>query len=156
MTLENTLLENLGRWRFPQGDRRTLSVEAGDWTVAVQADGADTVGCHVWEVALSRAAGKGGAVDLKARAGRVAETVTGLLEPLTLLEVDDPKALALLRSEAPKQVGDKLFYYEVLLGGDGSANTRRYEAERSGGKRKQIPFTLTHEALAKLADDLAV
>jgi hypothetical protein len=155
MTLENTLLQNLAKWRFPLGDRRTLTATEGGWNVAVHADSADTVGCHVWEVVLSRANPAAG-TDLRARAERVAASVTGLLEPLRLLEVDAPKGTALLRSGAPKQTGDNLFYYEVRLGADGSANTRRYEAERAGTKRKQIAFTLTHEALAKLADDLAV
>ncbi len=155
MTLEDKLLQNLAKWRFPLGDRRSLTADHDGWTATVHADSADTVGCHVWEVALSRANPPVG-VDLKARAGNVAETVTGLLEPLMLLEVDTPRTKALLRSEAPKQTGDSLFYYEVLLGADGSANARRYEAERGGGKRKQIAFTLTHEALAQLADDLAV
>jgi hypothetical protein len=155
MTLENTLLQNLAKWRFPLGDRRTLSATEGGWNVTVHADGADTVGCHVWEVALSRDVPATG-TDLRARAERVAARVTGLLEPLALLEVDSPKGTALLRSEAPKQAGDNRFYYEVLLGANGSASARRYEAERTGGKRKQIAFTLTHEALAKLADDLAV
>ena len=155
MTLENTLQRSLAKWRFPPGDRRTLSAAEGGWTATVHADGADTVGCHIWEVSLSRANPPAGA-DLKARAGRVAESVTGLLEPLKLLEVDTPKGTALLRSEAPKQTAASLFYYEVLLGADGSASARRYEAERHGSTRKQIPFTLTHEALAKLADDLAV
>jgi len=156
MTLESTLLQNLAKWRFPTGDRRTLAVEEGGWSAKIHADSADTVGCHVWEVALTRAADQAGPVDLKARAGRVAASVTGLLEPLKLLEFDAPKGTALLRSEAPKQVGDSLCYYEVLLGADGSAAARRYEADRAGGKRKQIAFTLTHEALAQLADDLAV
>jgi hypothetical protein len=155
MTLENTLLQSLAKWRFPPGDRRNLSAAEGGWTVTVRADGADTVGCHLWEVSLSRANPPAG-VDLRARAGRVADSVTGLLEPLKLLEVDTPKGTALLRSEAPKQAGDSLFYYEVLLGADSSASARRYEAERNSSNRKQVPFTLTHEALAKLADDLAV
>jgi hypothetical protein len=155
MTLENKLLQNLAKWRFPLGDRRTLTATEGGWAVTVHADSADTVGCHVWEVALARANPAAG-VDLKARAAAVADSVTGLLEPLKLLEIDAPKGTALLRSEAPKQAGDNLFYYEVRLGADGSADARRYEAERTGAKRKQIAFTLTHEALAKLADDLAV
>jgi hypothetical protein len=155
MTLENTLLQKLAKWRFPLGDRKTLTADHDGWTVAVHADSADTVGCHVWEVGLSRPDAPK-AVDLMARAASVAESVTGLLEPLTLLEIDTAKGTALLRSETPKQAGDNLFYYEVLLGADSSAEACRYEAERGGSQRKQIAFTLTHEALAKLAGDLAV
>src|SRR4051812_31912745 len=93
MTLENTLLQKLSRWRFPEGARQTLNAEDAGWAVAVDAECADTVGCRVWEVGLSRPTPR--ADDLTARAGRVAERVTGLLEPLKLLEVDAGKGTAL-------------------------------------------------------------
>src|SRR4051812_37116725 len=98
MTLENTLQQNLAKWRFPHGERRELTVEENGWVAAIHADSADTVGCHVWEIALSRPNGPEGTVDLKARAARLADQVTGLLEPLKLLEVDDAHGTALLRS----------------------------------------------------------
>jgi len=75
MTLENTLQRKLAEWRFPFGDRQTLTADDGGWVVAVQADSADTVGCHVWEVALSRPNGPIAAIDLKARACSVAASV---------------------------------------------------------------------------------
>src|SRR5262249_57803727 len=120
---------------FPPGARRPLAAEAAGWVVAVHADSADTVGCHVWEVALSRPNGPAGAVDLKVRAARIAGSVTGLLEPLKLLEADEAHGTALLRSEAPRQTADSLFYYEVLLGADGAAHARPSEAQRHGAHR---------------------
>ena len=155
MTLESTLLPKLARWRSPEGEQQTLTDGADGWAVTVAADCADTVGCRVWEVRVSRTAPLTGAADLKARAERVSGLVTGLLEPLALVEVDAQGNTAQLRSAAPKPVGDAVHYYEVLLEANGSAAVRRYEAARAG-KRQQINFTLTHEAIAKLADDLAV
>ena len=64
--------------------------------------------------------------DLETRAEQVCQRVTGLLEPLRLVEVDAPRQSALLRSEQPGQRGDERFYYEVLLDGDGGATVRRY------------------------------
>jgi hypothetical protein len=154
MTLENTLLQKLSRWRFPAGTRQTLDAADAGWSVTVDAECADTVGCRVWEVSLSRPVPL--TDDVQERAGRVAQRVTGLLEPLKLLELDAAKGTALLRSATPKSTADGLAYYEILLKAGGSANVRRYESERAGGKRKQVGYTLTHEALAKLADDLTV
>jgi hypothetical protein len=85
----------------------------------------------------------------------VADRATGLLEDLKVVEVDRPRGQALLRSEAPVSRGEDLFYYEVLLTATGAANLRRYSAPNQGpGKREQVAFALTHEALAKLSRDL--
>jgi hypothetical protein len=151
MSLANTLLEKLADWH-PQG-RQQLVVPGEPWTVVLAADRSDQVGCLVWELTLRRAAAPG--TPLAAWAERVAGRVTGLLEPLKLLEVDALRDEALLRSEEPAQRGDKLFYYELLLKGRGEALLRRYHGTRQGnGRREQVAFALTHEALAKLVTDL--
>jgi hypothetical protein len=76
-----------------------------------------------------------------------------LLEPLRLLEVTGDTAQ--LRSAGPQTRGDELFYYEIALAADDGACLRRYQSSRQpGARRAQVPFTLTHEALAKLVADL--
>jgi hypothetical protein len=153
MTLNEALLEKLADWRCDSG-RQTLTVahpESG-WTAAVTADCADRVGCGVWEFTLTRP-GAAPEADLRGRAKRVAARVTGLLEPLRLVEVDAGHDAALLRSAAPKRRGDDLYYYEVELK-SGAAGVRRYQGSTTGATRQQIAFPLTHEALAKLAGDL--
>jgi hypothetical protein len=155
MTLNEILLEKLANWR-PAG-RQTFHVagEGSAWSAGVTADCVDLVGCRLWELTLRR---NGAALDvaaLKERAGRVAERVTGLLEPLKLVEVDEPRRVALLRSEAPGQRGDDLFYYETLLHRDGTVEFRRFQgSHQPGSRRQQVEFTLTHDALAKLVADL--
>jgi hypothetical protein len=79
--------------------------------------------------------------------------VTGLLEPLRLIESDAESDTALLRSAAPQRRGDDLFYYEVELK-SASAGVRRYQSSATGAARQQVAFPLTHEALAKLTGDL--
>jgi hypothetical protein len=152
MTLDELLLEKLAEWR-PDTGRQTLNLADGNgWHVALTADCADQVGCRVWELALRRDGTTG---DLRAWAERVAARTTGLLEPLRLLEVDAGKDTAVLRSHAPARRGEVLSYYEVLLHSRGAATLRRYQATRDGtARREQVPFALTHEALAKLAHDL--
>jgi hypothetical protein len=158
MTQNDSLLNNLTEWR-PAGSGPHSFGHALDtgWTVAVTADAADTVGCRLTELAVDRPAPAKPATapDLKRWAGRIAARVTGLLEPLKLIEVDATRSEAILRSETPAQRGTSIEYYEVLLRGRQAATLKRFKAPRSGaGKRRAVPFALTHEAIAKLAGDL--
>ena len=159
MTLNDTVLQKTAEWHHPGGGRKTLPVpdEGSGWSVWLQADRCDEVGCLVWEVTLRRtAAPPPSAAGLGGWAERVAGRVTSLLEPLKVVEVDVQRREALLRSAQPRQRGEALFYYEVLLKGATEAVLRRFQAFHQGGKpREQVLFPLTHEALAKAAADLA-
>jgi hypothetical protein len=153
-TVAEALLQKLAKWR-PEG-RQSLEVvhpESG-WTVTVDAGHVEALGCRVWEVRLQRSS-LVAAADLKGQAETVASRVTGLLEPLRLVEVDAAGGAALLRSAKAAAWGDGLFYYELVLGAD-SAMLRRYQAPGTESPhRQQVPFTLTHEVLAKLVTDLS-
>jgi hypothetical protein len=128
--------------------------EAG-WSVRLTADKADTLSCLVWELSLSRTGSAPEGLTLKGWAEGVAKRATGLLEPLKLLEVDDARGEAILRSDAPAKKGERVAYYEVRLSGTDRATVRRYQASRSESGREQVAFALTHEVLAKLAGDIA-
>jgi hypothetical protein len=152
MNLDVQLLEKLVKWR-PEG-RAALEASGDGWSAAVAADCVEVVGCRLWELSLRRT-GETPAVELQARAEQVCQRVTGLLEPLRLVEVDAQSNTALLRSEQPGQVGGDRFYYEVLLHGDGGSVLRRYQTPQAGQpRRQQVAFALTHETLAKLVRDL--
>jgi hypothetical protein len=94
------------------------------------------------------------AADLTQWAVRSAKRITGLLEPLKVIEVDAVRAEALLRSDVPAGRGPRVQYYELRLRGTHSAKLHRYQAERGNGPREAIPFALTHDAIAKAAEDL--
>jgi hypothetical protein len=158
MTHDDALLNHLTEWRPAGAGPHSFgqSLDSG-WAVAVTADAADTVGCRLTELAVTRPAPAEPAtgVDLKRWADRTVERVTGLLEPLKLIEVDASRAEAVLRSETPAHRGSSVEYYEVLLHGRQAATLKRFKAPQSGsGKRRPVPFALTHEAIAKLAGDL--
>jgi hypothetical protein len=157
MSLDGLLLEKLAKWR-PDG-RQALEVNAPDsgWTAVITADAADLVGCRLWEISL-RATGKPLPVAaLKARAEAIAGRVTGLLEPLRLIELDEARGVALLRSATPTRRDDEICYYEALLHSDGTANVRRYEGPRGEEpRRQQVAYTLTYDSLGKLVADLTI
>ena len=157
MTLHETLSQKLADWRPTGPGRHSLSCapEGAGWSVSLTADRADSLSCLVWELALRRAGGE--APPLAERAAAVAARVTGLLEPLAVHEVDAERGEALLRSREPAQRGGWRAYFEARLTGPGQVTLRRYRAPlEPGGRREQIAFALTHEALAKVAEDLAV
>jgi hypothetical protein len=157
MTLEAKLLEKLAKWR-PGTGRQTLNVpEGGGWATTLTADRCDELGCLVWELAVRRSAPLtgGDAAALRAWGDRIAGRARGLLETLKVVEVDAERDEAILRSDAPAAKGNDRFYYEVHLKGIGVAAVRRFRGAVGGtGKREQVAFALTHEALAKLAADL--
>jgi hypothetical protein len=156
MTLDELLPQRLAEWRF-DNDRQSLTVTCPESGLAVDlvADCADGVGCRLWEAVLRPTSPRTG-IDLKARADHVAAQVTGLLEPLKLIEIDALRRTAQMRSEEASQRGGDLHYYEVLLQDNGGASVRRYRGPRPGSpRREQQTFTLTHEALVKLIGDLA-
>ena len=158
MTLAETVLQKIGEWR-PSGDKRqSLLIPNGGsgWAVEVQADRCDELGCRVWEMTLRRT-GKSDAqsADLQAWADRAAKQVTGLIEPLCVVEVDQHRHEALLRSRTPTWRGQIVSYFEILLRGTKSATLRRFRAyQEPGHRREQIAFPLTHEALTKVVTDL--
>jgi hypothetical protein len=156
MTLENMLQQKLSKWR-PHNAPETLTVadEAGVWSVAIRAAAVDVVGARLVDVTFRRANTTLDAAALKTWGQNIAARVTGLLEPLRVLEIDEHQHAALLRSDKPGQRGDAVQYYEVRLSADGTATVQRFQApQHPETKRQQIEFTLTHDALAKLTADI--
>ncbi len=159
MTLNETLVARLAEWRPGRG-RQTLNLPDGGagWAVSLTADRADELGCLVWEMTLRRTEALPGAdaPALRAWGDRIAGRARGLLEMLKVVEVDAERDEAILRSDVPAAKGEDRFYYEVHLQGAGVADLRRYRGSLAAtGKREQVAFALTHEALARLAADLA-
>src|SRR5207302_8240382 len=102
MTLDELLLQRLAE-PGPAGGRQEMRVsdDAGR-SVALVADHVDTVGCRLDEVVLGGPA----PADLPARAAALAARVTGLLEPLRVLETDPEAGVAVLRSTSPARRGE--------------------------------------------------
>lgn len=157
MTLAEILQPKLADWRPAGEGRHSWSEQFPEhgWTVTVAADRTDSLGCLVWELSLTRTAEPLNE-SLRTRTAAIASRISGLMEPLTLHEVDDARGEAILRSARPTKKSTSLQYYEVKLLGSNDAILRRYEvAATAGAQREQIPFALTHEVLSKVAGDLA-
>ena len=157
MTLDETVLQKLADWQPPRGSRQTLAVadEGSGWAVSLTVDRHDDLSSALWEIHLQRVVAAPAGLTLEGWANGVTQRVTGLLEPLWVLEIDVQRNEALLRSNEPSRRNADLFYYEVLLKRTQAAIVRRYQASPGGGRREQVPFVLTHEVLAKFVRDLA-
>jgi hypothetical protein len=155
MTLENTILKSLSEWRTFRHNDLYLDEPEGPWKVQITADRCDELGCRVWELALRRPAPAAGA-SLAGWAEKIAANARGLPDALKVYEVDEHRREAVLRSETPQQKGGKVLYFEVLVRNTTEATLRRYQATAEGqGKRDQVPFVLTHEHLAGVAQGIA-
>ncbi len=147
MTLEKTLRQQLNKTEsggFP--------VSMGDWTIGLVADKSDSLSCALRELTLDRATPI--ADELDTWATRIAKTVTGLMEPLRVIEVDLPLGKAMLRSDAPARQDGKAFYYELLLERTGRTRVTLHRYAGETGKRVAIAFVLTHDAIVKLVADI--
>ena len=157
MTLDETLLPKLAEWRpaGPGPNHFSSSLAQPGWTLTLTAASAESLGCLVSELSVRHAEERpADAAALTQWAVRCAQRVTGLLEPLKVVEVDATRGEAVLRSDKPAVRGEHLFYYELLLQGTQTAMLRRYRAAKGNGRRETVSFALTHEAIAKLVADL--
>lgn len=156
MTLGETLHKNLSDWPANTDGPHECAASAGGWTATAHADKIDSVGARLNHLDLTRTAAAPEGTTLGGWADGVAKRATGLLERLKVHEVDATHDTAVLRSDAPSVKGGVAGYYEVVLKGTDQASVSRYQADRAAGTpREQVPFTLTHDAIAKLADDIA-
>jgi hypothetical protein len=152
-----TLLAKLADWHNtgPGRHTRTHLDESTGWGLTLTADRFDELSCLVWELSLRRSSPRPADADaLAAWAARIADRVSTLAEPVVVHEVDPSRNEALLRSKEPSRRNDQLFYHELLLRGINQVSVRRYQGSPAGAKREQVAFPLTHEALAKLVQDL--
>src|SRR5262245_21190024 len=146
MTLANKVRQKLSE--SPAADARhdfNVADDAGEWSLYLTAERRDAWTTVAWELSLRRAHGNG---DVAAWAEQIADNAGGLLEPLRVVEVDAPRNQALRRSNPPTDRDGKVFYYEAVLQGTGSALVRRFEGTHVSGKREQVAFALTNEVLA--------
>ncbi len=130
MTIAETLLPKLNEWESAGPDRQCWAqpLPGTGWALNLTADRVDSLGCLLWELTLTRIDAPPVTNEvLRQQASAAADRVTGLMEPLRLIEVDELRGEALLRSEAPARKSAALAYYEALLSGGRQIVLRRYQ-----------------------------
>jgi hypothetical protein len=154
MTLAETLSSKLAEWRpsAPGQSKVSEADPATGWSASLTVEKADALSCQLSELAVSRSSGR---YETKTWAESLTRRVKGLLEPLRVVEIDAQRDEAVLRSDAPTVRNDRRAHYELRLRGGNSATLTRFTAATApAAKREPANFTLTHEVIAKLVDDL--
>lgn len=150
MTAAEQLIQQLSR---PGIDGAVIHAADGGDRLIARVDQAGPLAMSCWELRLETARLAGAPMD---RVKRVAESVTRrvtyLLEPIHPIETDAEACVVQLRSTKPDDRGGVRSYYEILVRTGGSVSLRRYEAAR-GQLRQAVAMNLTHEIVARLADD---
>jgi hypothetical protein len=153
MTPAEAILERLAAWRPTGPGPHVTRVEAAGGALTLTADRADELSCRLTELAVSFPAGDDcTAAELTGLAVNAA-AVKGLSEPLTVYEVDSTRRVAKLRSATPVVRAGQRLYFELTLSGRRQATLTRYAGAATGG-RQAVPFAMTHESIAKVAEEL--
>lgn len=139
---------------MPAGRQTFVFTDGGSGVgVKIEFERLEALAAQIWEV--ETVPGQPPKAALTDRAKAIAGRVTGLLEPLKLLEADLAAGRALLRSATPAAQDADRRYYEALIESGGRAVLRRYQGSVAVPGRQQVSFALTREALAKLVSDLS-
>jgi hypothetical protein len=132
----------------PQQDQFPLP--AGRGSVELDLVRGDTIGCELHSLEVDRAQP---APPINTWAEAVAAKVTGLGEPVKVLEIDPISHFATLRSTTPTTQQSRTTYFEIKLIHPQYAYVCRFQYDQAAGtSRQSVPFTLTHEALAQVID----
>jgi hypothetical protein len=156
MTLAETVQPKLSSWR-PAGPGASRWREtASGWTLEATILHAESLGCEVAELTCQLEIGPDPLPTpaLNQWATQAAATVTAGLDPLTLIELDAHHGCATLRSRTPTRRPTGDYHFELRLHEAGSATLQRYFVPRGAARRQAVPFTLTHETVALLLEQI--
>ncbi len=149
MTLANTLTKTLSNWKVTERSSTFTQDKESGWAVKLTADACDSLGCRLVQAQLRQPQSED-EQDLQQWAEAVCERASSALEGMTLIEVDKTREEAVIRSSAPATQDDKLYYFELFLRGTRDVTLKKFEARfASNAKRQQVPFVMTHDAVAK-------
>ncbi|NUO79820.1 hypothetical protein HUU05_07065 [candidate division KSB1 bacterium] len=90
---------------------------------------------------------------LTRQAAEIEKRLTYLLEHFRLVELDELKQIAQVRSHVPYRQDGTVHYYEILLTEGASLSFVRCNNSGARGQREIEPTYITKEALTRLAND---
>ena len=154
MNPTDAIVQSLAGWQPVGPGPHTHTTAHPGWQSTVTAEANDSLATKATEVSIARTAPAGGTVHGWAES--IAARPAGLPEPLAVHEIDGDGQVAVLRSAKPTRKGDSVGYYEATLTGTEEAKLRRYTANTADRTpREAVPFVLTHESIAEIAETLA-
>jgi len=122
-------------------DKLRLGVNLADW---------DRLGCLLQRVEMKPVGG----CRLEINPQLVAETITYLGEELAVIEKEEGRGKAVLRSVHPRTEEGRISFFEMLLDAAEGMSLARYVYDRTRGERSAIPASMARETLDRLLKDL--
>ncbi len=156
MNPTDALVQSLAGWQPAGPGPHTHTTASPGWQATVSADANDSLATKATEVTVTRTGPAPAGSTLRGWAESIAAKPAGLPEPLALHEIDGDGQVAVLRSAKPTRKDDTVGYYEATLSGTDEAKLKRYTANTAERTpREAVPFVLTHESIARVAEVLS-
>jgi hypothetical protein len=156
MNPTDALVQSLDAWQPAGAGPHTHTSSQPGWQTTVSADANDSMATKATEVTITRTGPPPVGRTVRGWADLIVAKPAGMPEPLALHEVDTDGGVAVLRSAKPTRKGDTVGYYEATLTGNDEAKLKRYTANTADHTpREAVPFVLTHESIAKIAETMA-
>ena len=155
MTPTDAIVQSLDAWQPAGPGPHSHTTAQPGWQTTVTADANDSMATKATEVTVTRTAPAPAGSTLRGWVDSIVSKPAGLPEMLAIHEIDTDGGVAVLRSAKPTRKGDTVGYYEATLTGTDEAKLRRYTANTAERTpREAVPFVLTHESIAKIAETM--
>jgi hypothetical protein len=118
-----------------------LSLQLADW---------DRLGCSLARLEMKPQPGS----RLNLDPAQIEEKITYLEERLKVIEIEEARGKAVLRSAPPQREGKVLSFFEMALDPTEGLSLVRYAYDREQGERSLVSTALTRIALERLLTDL--
>jgi hypothetical protein len=122
-------------------DNLQVCVKLADW---------DRLGCLLERLEIKHTHGDPLGLD----PARIAGKITYLGEPLALIEAEENKSKAILRSAPPRTDGEVICFFEMVLDRSEGLSLVRYGYDRVRGERLAVSAPLSISTLQRLLTDL--
>jgi hypothetical protein len=155
-TEDRALLEELSRKVAGRGEGDEpvdIRRRRGGWQLRLRVSDADRLGVLLDEAELTRE-GPAEPGDLERQARGLRDELRSLGERMALLEIEEARGRAILRSADPLLLPEAIEYDEAELEGGRRVALRRYRFDRPSGERRAVPANLGATALPRLAREL--
>ncbi len=138
------------RAQFERGGAGEIQIVAGDLQARVRLADWDRLGCLLERLELRHTRG----LPLHIAPASVEKAVTYLGETLRVIETEEARGRALLRSAPPSLREGRIAFFEMVLDRGEGLSLARYVYDRERQQRQSVPAPLTRHALEHLLDDL--
>ena len=136
--------------RIPSGRPAEVWSVEGELRLGVNLADWDRLGCLLERLEMKPIRGCRLEIDPEC----AADTITYLGEELAVIEKEEARGRAVLRSVHPRREEGRISFFELVLDRAKGMSLARYVYDRSRGERFTVPASMSRETLERLLQDL--